>query len=150
MGNCDLCGKESELFKARIEDSLVDVCERCGKFGSILRKIISPVPKKIKTSEEFQEDLIAEDFNKIIRFERERRKLTQEELAKTINEKVSVIQKVENKEIEPDFNLAKKLERYFRINLIEKQQLKKEKIKQHEIKSFTLGDLVHEKQKKFS
>ncbi len=148
MGRCDLCGREDELFKARVEGSLVDVCERCGRFGSILGKITAPIPKKIKISDEFSEDFIVENFNKIIRVGREKKRLTQEELAKEINEKVSVIQKIENREIEPNFNLVKKLEKYFGIILIEKQQLKKEKIQHHELKSFTLGDLVHEKQKR--
>ena len=97
---------------------------------------------------ETEEEIFVGDFNKIVKRERERKELTQEELAKIINEKTSVIQKLENKEIEPSFKLIKKLEKYFGITLTEKQQLIKEKTKHFEIKSFTMGDLVNEKQKR--
>ncbi|MBI2508212.1 TIGR00270 family protein [Candidatus Woesearchaeota archaeon] len=148
MGSCDLCGREAGLFKVRIEGSLVNVCEKCGRFGKIIEKKTEYFPETKKlTVNEIEEEILVESFNKIVRKEREKRGLTQEELAKTINEKVSLIQKLENKEIEPDFKIVKKLEKYFGIVLTEKQQLIKEKIKHYEIKSYTLGDLIHEKQK---
>lgn len=150
MSNCDLCGKEAELFRANIENILVSVCDKCGRFGKILGKKSISEPRKINIIGEAEEEILFEDFNKIIRKEREKKGLTQEELAKILNEKMSIIQKLENKEIEPSFKLIKKLEKYFGITLTEKQQLIKEKTKHHEIKSFTLGDLVHEKQKRAS
>jgi len=148
MSSCDLCGKEAELFRANIEDSLVNVCDMCGRFGKILGKKSIFEPRKINMISETEEEIFVGDFNKIVKRERERKELTQEELAKIINEKTSVIQKLENKEIEPSFKLIKKLEKYFGITLTEKQQLIKEKTKHFEIKSFTMGDLVNEKQKR--
>ena len=143
-----MCGREAGLFRARIEGSLVNVCERCGRFGNVLEKKAAYEPKKTNIINEIEDDILVENFNKIVKSERERKGLTQEQLAKITNEKTSVIQKVENKEIEPSFKLIKKLEKYFRIVLTEKQQPIKEKIKHHEVKSFTLGDMVHEKQKR--
>ena len=38
MALCDMCGKETKLIVALIENTELNVCEKCGKFGKIIRK----------------------------------------------------------------------------------------------------------------
>ncbi len=147
MSNCDLCGKDFELFKTRIEGSLVDACERCSKFGEVLWRI-EDIKSEIKTKKIDDEDWenIVEDYDKIIRKEREKIGLKQDELAKKLNEKESLIQKIENKQIMPNLKIAKKMEKFFGVKLIENiSDNKKIEIKKIEVKSFTLGDVIKQK-----
>ena len=114
--NCELCGKNSELFKTKIEGTIVDVCEKCSKFGEIIERIIEEKNKIVKkrVKEEIIEE-IRNGYGLIIKNARERLGLKQEELAKKINEKESVIHKLENELIEPSLKLAEKLERFLKI-----------------------------------
>ena len=148
MSNCDLCGKDFEfLFKTRIEGSLVDACERCSKFGEILWKIENAKPEiRTKDDEIGDQEIIVGNYNKIIRQEREKTGLKQDELARKLNEKESLIRKIENKEITPSLKVARKLEKFFGVKLVENVSNNKIEIKRSEVKSFTLGDVIKQKE----
>ena len=91
--------------------------------------------------------LFRSNFHEIIRREREKRGWSQEELAKRIQEKVSLIRKIENAEITPEPEVVEKLERLFNIKLrasIEDVQLES---KRRNL-TLTLGDIVVIKKKK--
>lgn len=146
MSSCDLCGKDFELFKTRIEGSLVDACERCSKFGKILWKLDEIKPKiKSKKIEDEDTERIIEDYNEIIRKEREKIGLKQDELARKLNEKESLINKIENKEIMPSLKVARKIEKFFGVKLVENVSNNEIEIKKSEVKSFTLGDVIKQK-----
>ena len=147
MGNCDLCGKNFEfLFKARIEGSMVDVCERCSKFGEVLWKIKN-IKSELKTkNDEFEnQEIIVDNYDKIIRREREKIGLKQDELARKLNEKESLIQKIENKHIIPSLKVSRKLEKFFGMKLVENISNDKIEIKKTEMKEFTIGDVIKQK-----
>src|SRR3989344_611154 len=143
MSGCDLCGREGELFRARIEGSLVDACEKCSRFGKVLWKI-NEVKAEIKNKkiEEENTETVVDDYNNIIRKERERRGLKQDELAKELNEKESVIRKIENKQMMPGLKLAGKIEKFFNVKLIENVSNDRVEIKKAERRGFTLGDAI--------
>ena len=89
MSSCDLCGRESELFISRIESSVVNACESCSRFGKIIGKA-EEFRSEIKTKrsiEDENEEIIVKNYNEIIRKEREKRNLKQDELANKLNEK---------------------------------------------------------------
>jgi len=117
MGNCDMCGREEELRNVNVEGTLLDVCGNCSKFGSVIEEVevIKHVNFK-KVKEEFVEDFI-EGFEKIVRKEREKKGMTQKEVAGKLNVKESVIHKIENG-FGPDLVLAKKLENFFGVELV--------------------------------
>ena len=111
-----MCGRETELFKALVEGTELKVCPDCSKFGKVTGKI-RPEPKikkkKIELEEEEQPEIIqiiAEDYTGRVKNARENLGLKQEELAKKLNEKESVIHKIETGHYEPDLILARKLE----------------------------------------
>ncbi len=64
-------------------------------------------------------DEIAQDYDQRIRSARESTGLTQEELAKELNEKVSLIRKLERGDVLPSDGVQKKLERKLSISLTE-------------------------------
>ena len=146
MSNCDLCGRETELFRVEVEGSFVNACERCGRFGKIIgRANKNKIELKKKNLVDEKIEVIVEDYDRIIRRERERRGLRHEDLAKKLNEKESVIQKIENKQMMPGLELARKMEKFFGIKLVEDISDDKIEIKHAESRRVTLGDVIKQK-----
>lgn len=147
---CDLCGYDGELHSAIIENSLMNVCKKCLSFGRPVERnknfdINELVKKKIK---EENIVLLKEDYNLIIKKNREKLKLSPEDFAKKINEKVSLIHKVERKEIIPNDAFVKKVENFFHIKLFDQYKEGNEvKLNIHS-SALTIGDLIKFKKRK--
>jgi len=147
-----MCGKKTEdLFEAIVEGSMLSVCKNCSKHGNVIRvlqapKEISAEFKRERVSSEDPVEVIVEDYTGVIKKAREKMKLTQEQLAKDVGERESVIHQTESGKMKPNFSLAKKLNVYLKINLIEKAEkidVKKDKKDiDFEDKTLTIGDLL--------
>ena len=96
--------------------------------------------KDVYSQEESLE--LAEDYPQRIRQARMSRDWKQETLASKINEKKSVINKLESGDMRPNDELVAKLERILGIKLKEKISLTKPEAKQAYSKGLTLGDFV--------
>ena len=142
--NCELCGKQRELVLALVENIEMKVCPDCSKFGKVLREIkeIEEEEKKFE-EEEFVEGIV-DDYSKIIKDKREKMGMKQEELAKKLNIKESIIHKIETGALEPSMETAKKLENFLRIKLITEYNVKYKKIGADD-RAMTLGDLIGNK-----
>ena len=133
---CEICGKpvpENNPIRAKIEGSVMVVCKECSKLGKIQKA--PPKPKFVKQNknkrptttrnkvysrnEEPSEELI-EDFSMEVRKAREAKNWSREDLGKKINERVSVINRIETGKMTPDTKLTKKLENILDIKLLEK------------------------------
>ncbi|MDR3222767.1 MAG: multiprotein bridging factor aMBF1 [Methanobrevibacter sp.] len=164
---CEICGeiiKDDEPIKIKIDGSIMDVCTNCTKFGKVQKTIPTPkvVIKKSQTANinkktnkninlkksnsianDEPKDELVEEYNIIIKNKREFQGLSRDELSSKINEKASVIARVESGKMIPDIKLARKFEKALKITLIEaigKFDLK-ESLKADDIKP-TLGDIV--------
>ena len=154
--NCDLCGSEEQLFKTKIEGTILNVCRSCASHGKIIASVEKPQfetkQKKFVLKEEPQEEviqLIVPDFAEKIRKKREQLDLNQKEFAKKISEKESVIHKLETGELEPSIKLAQKLEHILGIKLVEEHSethTSAEKTSTSE--EVTIGDLIKIKTRK--
>lgn len=131
--NCEVCGQKiiGYPIKVVIEGVTLSVCNKCSKLGEIVKeskqinkkssftKLVKPrLIKTQKLPKEILEYEIIEDYAQKIKNAREKVKITQEELAKKINEKLSVIQKIEAGKIVPDLKLARILEHFLKIKLV--------------------------------
>ncbi len=135
---CEICGKEvpeNNPIRAKIEGTVMVVCKECSKLGKIQKA--PPKPKFVKQNktkktqnkknnrknysrdDEPSEELV-EDFNNIVRNARESKDWSREDLGKKINERVSVITRIETGKMTPDIKLTKKLEKALNIKLLEK------------------------------
>ena len=133
---CEICGKpvpEHNPIRAKIEGSVMVVCKECSKLGKIQKA--PPKPKFRQTgktkrptstrnrsysrNDEPSEELI-EDFEIKIRNARESKDWSREDLGRKINERVSVITRIETGKMTPDIKLTKKLEKALNIKLLEK------------------------------
>jgi putative transcription factor len=148
---CELCGRDSPvLLLTEIEGSRLSLCKGCAAHGKVIRVVQRPIIQEKKSFahvEPKQEtEVIVDGFGEKIKEARERANLKQEELAKAINEKESLIHALETGHHHPNLELAKKFERYFKIPLTEK--LKEEQIMPSKGPpgGLTLGDFIKVKQ----
>ncbi|MBU2639221.1 MAG: TIGR00270 family protein [Nanoarchaeota archaeon] len=145
---CEICGKEGPLFIVKVEGTKMEVCSRCSVFGEVLKEIKNDIVRGItenKRSKEINISFIKKNCSKLIKENREKLGLKQEELANELNLKESIIHKIESGAIEPDMNLARKLEKFFKIKLVDSYVEKKDNSKIEETKEMTIGDLLKEK-----
>jgi len=151
---CELCGtNKGEFSKAIIEGSILEVCHRCSRFGAVIEQHAEEQPepqsqpRQAYQSYHYSESAEHIDTASISRIKqaREKKHLTQEELANAIAEKLSVIQKIESGSLTPPVKLCKKLEQFLQVKLILAQppQTKEEK-KQLDLRNqkLTIGDLL--------
>lgn len=115
------------------------MCEKCVGFGEEVRPPQMRIVKVIPKLEE-PEEVLKSNFYEIIKNSRNKMNLKQEELARKINEKPSVIKRIEEG-WEPSTTLINKLEKFFNIKLTEKSE--QEKIERKTSKErLTIGDVV--------
>ncbi len=171
---CDMCSSPESVYRIELEGSMLDVCENCAAYGRIVAKLKKDEPEnkkhKKKTAESMpstyaggpdQErapkesetvQVITQDYPGIIKKKREQRGLKQEQLAKKIAEKESVIHKLESGRMKPSIALARKLERFLRIKLVEEVELDPSESYHGESrdlsKELTFGDIIKKKQKR--
>ena len=152
---CEMCGKKvSNLKTVLIEGSMLNVCPNCARFGKPVKPEIAATPveiaqrlelreKRLRTKNVFEniENELVDDYAKKIRDARTKMNLTPEELGKRINEKKTVITKIESKSMRPDENLIKKLETTLNIKLTEKTKTEKVETKRTG-GELTIGDLI--------
>lgn len=141
-GHCELCGAYGHLSSYVIENSPMQVCRDCGRFGkrersptqlrAIHAKLNSSAFKaKVKT---FQQDIkrqkqdrfdlesgerVIDDWVPVLRGLLGRHELSPEVLAKKINEKASYISSVVSGQLRPSIATAKKIERQYKVTLVE-------------------------------
>jgi putative transcription factor len=142
-----MCGSEGKLYKATIEGAHLNVCHECSKFGKVtgvVQQISDKIAQKAKSKEPETEamEMVVNDYAERIRKKREHLRLKQEEFAKKMNEKESLIQKIESGHFEPSIALAKKIGNFLRIKLIEEYEEKHEKQAKSKTDSFTIGDFI--------
>jgi|TARA_B100002003_G_C14124567_1_gene540893 putative transcription factor len=148
MPRCDMCGKESEIFLTNIEGTELNVCGGCSKFGKVIRKVnTQPVTQReTRQQKTFQEEetatIIKAGFGNLIKNAREKLGLKQEDFAKKINEKTSLIHSLESEHHEPSIKAAEKIEKFLNINLVEEIKLEKTNLEHKDSGALTIGDMI--------
>jgi putative transcription factor len=142
---CEMCGQESEsLTRVRVEGSVLLLCPNCQKFGKPLDPPPSPAgaggsapaptawssdPSAMRTPprarrmeerdlyKEIPEMEMAEDWPKRIRQAREKLTWTPEEFGRRLNEKKSLVLKIEAGHFRPPDQMVHKIEQLLKIRL---------------------------------
>jgi putative transcription factor len=146
MANCDMCGKEEQLFRTSIEGSFIEVCRACTSFGKVVssqhhaQTQIKPTPLP-QELEEPAETLVA-DFGQRIKQAREKLGLEQKDFAQKVSEKMSMIHKMETGAFKPSISLAHKLEKMLHIQLIETAAIESAQTPKAHSDQVTIGDLI--------
>jgi putative transcription factor len=159
-----VCGRKifGKSYKVIIEGAKLTVCTECSKLGKVVweeaaptqtaivkaRTPLSPAqfqirkapPPKVDTTLE-----LAQNYDVLIRHARENLGLSHEDLGKKLNEKISLLKKIEMGKMTPDNTLASKLEHVLKITLIvptKEEKVPEAKIPKRASKELTLGDLM--------
>jgi putative transcription factor len=156
---CELCGADVPRLKSvAIDATILSVCEGCSRFGEavaaptlrpgamppVIAQRLEARQRRMTPKDVYAErgELeLAEDFPQRIRAARESRGWKQADLGAKINERASVIAKLESGTMSPGDDLVRKLERQLGIKLKERIQPVVVK-KQAAGAGVTLGDLM--------
>ena len=175
MPQCEMCGAdEASLTTTKVEGAELELCENCQGFGTTVEtQEPSSSTSKYSTSSSsgtsgssggstggstgsggstrrkkdmFDDmDELAADYDDRIRDGRESQGLTQEELANQLNEKASLIRKLERGDILPSDDVQTKLEKKLGITLTEGTDVDDTEWSSGSGQSMTLGDVVERK-----
>jgi putative transcription factor len=137
---CEMCGKDVEgLNRVEIEGSVLSLCGECSRFGKIVVPAAAPIDRRAPAApagsvegrmglraqrmterdlfRELPEMELAPDWSKRVRLAREKLMWTPEELAKKLNEKKSVVLKIEAGSFRPPDGQIRKIEQMLKIRL---------------------------------
>ena len=130
----------------------MDLCKSCSGHGKVIRRVEEFIPKqkKVVETKEEKEEAIVKDYAQKIMMARQRSGLTQEDFAKNINVKLSVLRHLESGKMAPVLKLARRLEKELDIQLVEAQKTEKEEFTSDRTGEITLGDMIVIKKKKKS
>ncbi len=119
MPSCELCGKNTEsVKKAKIEGAVLRVCESCADMGEDLSKTSKKRKKRKKSPKKrTSKEVLVPDYGEKVKDARESEQLSIKEVANELNEKESLISKIEKQDLKPDKSLAKKLSDKFGISI---------------------------------
>jgi len=138
-----MCGSSGRLVRARIEGSTLSVCEACARFGQVQDapmpgKAARPRPQQFSVPKEE----VVENYAALIKSRREQLSLNQEDFAKMLNEKVSLVHAMESGHHAPPIPLARKLEKLLKIRLVEAEEKEEAKFEHPKGAGFTMGDFL--------
>ena len=144
---CDMCGAEGKLYKTIVEGAELILCHDCSKFGKVVGVVQQTehiaIAKTMHMSSSEIIELVIDGYAEAIKEKRERLGLTQKEFAQKLNEKESVIQKIESGHFDPPIGMAKKIGKILKINLVEEHEEQHEGSKKNpKAESFTIGDFI--------
>ena len=138
-----MCGKGENTLLVNVEGVKMKLCKSCSKYGKVLSSNRErPIFRKQIRQEPEIEQLVVNNYGQVIKTARESLQLTQEDLAKKLNEKESLIQKIESQHKEPSVNTARKLEKFLRIKLIEQHEEVSTNKKVTSSQGMTIGDMI--------
>jgi uncharacterized protein (TIGR00270 family) len=142
---CEICGSDADR-KAEIEGAVLNVCGSCSKYGTGI-KIIEQgkTPKQMRLPDEMQIVFI-ENFSGAIKAARMKKRLSQEQLASAIKEKMSLVKRMEEG-WKPPLQIARKLEKFLGISLLEKVRASAGKTMTGK-GGITIGDIITVARKK--
>jgi putative transcription factor len=164
---CEVCGRQivGKPHKAIIEGAKLVVCGDCATLGSMSWELEPKKPTKtvarVRGPRKQQSVMkkpqfpleptleLVDDYGTRIRKAREVKGLSHEDLGRKINEKVSVLKKLESHKITPDNTLAEKLQHTLKIKLLvpatEEKLPKQPSTTTYPQEGITLGDLIKTK-----
>ncbi|MFB6283819.1 MAG: multiprotein bridging factor aMBF1 [Halobacteria archaeon] len=167
---CEMCGTETgELTVIQTEGSKLEVCGNCTDFGTVLH---DETPSRQEKEEEkkdqgagkkqptttksppsgggggkssFDEmETLAPDYDERVRQARENNDLTQKELSDRLNEKVSLIRKIELGDMRPSEEVREELEHELGVSLTEEVEAEEWETEDGS-DGYTLGDIIERK-----
>ena len=154
MPTCEISGKDvPKTIRVRVEGVVMNVSPEFASMGKRLdplpsssRPVFKPrprLPRPVTKSE--PETMLVSDYSARVKQAREKRGLKQEDLAKMMMEKASIIHQVESGHLHPSDKLIAKFKKYLEVNLTQTfDDIDDDELPVHSKRSskMTLGDLM--------
>ncbi len=152
MEDCEICGRQiSTVYVVKIENAIMNLCARCAKGKTpieVIEEQVKSRPSHMQEKKSAEEYEVVSDYGKRIRNAMSSMGLTTKVLAERINEKESVLIRVENQKLPPDDKLVKKLERELNVRLTQEIKEERSRAPPRHNEPLTLGDMAIRKEKK--
>lgn len=130
----------------------MQVCSACAGYGTPVeeKKRAAPVTTTTRRVEPYSgqdpfadmDTELVENWGEHIMQARQRQDMSRERLGSLIEEKTTTVAKIENEDLRPSDETAKRVERALDISLFEK--VKKGVTQKQEVRGLTIGDLLKE------
>jgi putative transcription factor len=151
--HCDLCGKEITWgYLIEIEGACLIACADCAEMGTIIKKVREGDvsgrrrrPVKMRETEKSSDVVLVENFGEVIRHARESAGISREDLAKRLHVSEGYLHKIEEGELTPTEDLARKLEKVLGVKLFVRVEEDDEDLSEpvgEGTSTLTLGDIV--------
>ncbi len=137
-----MCGRQGGLVTAEVERVEMNVCQNCAKFGTIKIRAdaVRVSQKKMHKEQPFR---VVSQYASVLRQAREKQGLSQEDFARFLQEKESIVAKWEQGRMQPSVDVARRLEKILGISLVvEDVEQVVEKEQHKRVDGFTLGDFM--------
>jgi len=147
--NCDMCNKQATMI-AKVEGAQISVCDTCGSYGTVVRRL-APVQNATKktsalpTTNQREEyiDAVRPDTSKLIRNYRAQHKLSHEQFAAQLNIRLSTYQHYESGTTLPDIENAKKISHVIGTPLVVKIKIEHGfDTEKNKTRGLELGDFI--------
>ncbi len=154
-----MCGREESLVAAEVEGAELNICPACAKHGQVKKmpgpssffsagRLFSSEQKFVQ--KEKLEFKVTDGYPSLLRSAREKLGMNQEDFAKLLNERESVVAKWESGGLKPRIEAARQIGRILGINLVEEDEEVGGKIElSRKNDEPTLGDFVKVRKRKF-
>ena len=149
MPSCQLCGEDSDnLKKTKIEGAVMKVCSSCSDMGDVIeqKKKKKTKKSKSKTYRPKDNEKLTSNYGEKLKEAREDRKLSIKELADSLNEKASLIKKIEREDLKPEKSLANKLSKELNVTLYVNPEVYDTSVESTDDGKATLGDVAEVKE----
>lgn len=176
MASCEFCGKKNvQLFTVEVAGSRAKACSDCKHLGKVVEEPVKNMNtqfnKNMKGSysqhsndntnriSKTKTSLVLElvpNYTSIIHSALAKKNMNLHQLARVLNIKESTLNKYFSGKIQPDENIAKKLERFFEISILKESEdiestkisLQDNMLESDENVELSLGDLLQKELKK--
>ena len=151
-----MCGRDGQLYKVRVESTVMTVCEHCKGYGQLIERM--PNAREVKVEQKHEKEdslrrgqpvskeetmlLVRSDYGAVLKAAREKTGLLQEEMAKKLNIKESQYHAYESGLHMPDLETARKLEKHLKIILVQEHVEKHEGARARMNGPVTIGDMI--------
>jgi uncharacterized protein (TIGR00270 family) len=140
---CEMCGRSGNLVVAEVEGVDLKVCPGCAKHGVVKKSFTPRLPAKRISEVEYK---VVDNFAALLKSARGNR--SQEDFSKYLNERESVVAKWEGGSLRPRVDVARRIGRLLRINLVARDSSESIEVKQEKSDELTLGDFVKVRKRK--
>lgn len=124
MAGCEMCGKQENLRKVRIEGVVMDVCSGCSGYGTPLMSQQVSAPsghsrpvRRVRVDPLSEVKRLVSDYGARIKRKRESMGMRQADLARFLNEKESLVHQIESQHMKPSEQLIAKISEKMGVEL---------------------------------